>query len=35
LFTKLIAGLLAAKKLIIAGIIGLGAFVARLFKRNS
>ncbi len=34
LFTKLFAGLLAAKKLLIAGIIGLGAFMSRLFKRN-
>jgi uncharacterized membrane-anchored protein len=34
LFTKLFAILLAAKKAIIAGVIALGAFFAKLFKRN-
>jgi uncharacterized membrane-anchored protein len=34
LFTKLFAGLLAAKKLIFAGVIALGAFLSRMFKKN-
>lgn len=34
LFTKLIALLLAAKKLVIVAVIGLGAFIMNLFKRK-
>jgi len=34
LFTKLFAVLLAAKKLVIAGVIALGAFISKLFKQK-
>jgi len=34
LFTKLLAVLLAAKKLIFVGVIGIGALLSRLFKKN-
>lgn len=34
LFTKLFAVLLAAKKLIVAGVVALGAFLAKLFKKK-